>query len=336
LLDDFFNNKTNNPILWNDTYKELYVAATMGTGIDLSTVKYNTPEFDLITNLVKDAGRFSAYKDNQFKNDLQQLANSSATIDDFKSKARPLIKTYKNYLDVEKANAIGSSQMAKKWQGFEKNADIYPNLRYRAVMDSHTRADHAQLNGVILPITDPFWNTHYPPNGYGCRCSVTQTDKPATASVPAYSPPAGFDFNAGKDKRLFSETAGYYKNGNNQTVDATATNLLNNASLKFGLNQINKVFKAPELGKVAVTEAGFNDALNRPYTDFFEKNAALANVNGLLNDKSLTWFEKLYHGTDPDVKIQHYAEITLNNKKAFLVVNELTNGEKHFYGIVEY
>lgn len=45
-------------------------------------------------------------------------------------------------------------------------------LRYSAVLDTHTRADHAKLHGVILPKDDPFWQSNYPPNGFNCRCKV--------------------------------------------------------------------------------------------------------------------------------------------------------------------
>ncbi|MCP1217121.1 phage minor head protein [Acetobacter orientalis] len=27
-------------------------------------------------------------------------------------------------------------------------------------------------DGMILPANDPWWNTHYPPNGWQCHCTV--------------------------------------------------------------------------------------------------------------------------------------------------------------------
>lgn len=32
------------------------------------------------------------------------------------------------------------------------------------------RVEHQQWDGLALPKDDPFWNTHFPPNGWGCRC----------------------------------------------------------------------------------------------------------------------------------------------------------------------
>ncbi len=45
-------------------------------------------------------------------------------------------------------------------------------FRYTAVLDRLTRPAHAKLHGIILAKTDPFWDTNYPPNGWGCRCKV--------------------------------------------------------------------------------------------------------------------------------------------------------------------
>lgn len=50
--------------------------------------------------------------------------------------------------------------------------DSFPYLKYITRGDSHTRASHAELDGKILPVDDPFWKDHYPPWEYGCRCIV--------------------------------------------------------------------------------------------------------------------------------------------------------------------
>lgn len=45
-------------------------------------------------------------------------------------------------------------------------------LRYVAVKDDRTRPSHLNWHGTVLPIDHPFWDTHYPPNGWGCRCTI--------------------------------------------------------------------------------------------------------------------------------------------------------------------
>ena len=34
------------------------------------------------------------------------------------------------------------------------------------------RQHHLAWNGLVLKADDPFWATHYPPNGWGCKCKV--------------------------------------------------------------------------------------------------------------------------------------------------------------------
>ena len=56
------------------------------------------------------------------------------------------------------------------WVRQQRNKRIAPYLQFSAVNDSRTRPSHAALHGVIKHIDDPFWETHYPPLGFNCRC----------------------------------------------------------------------------------------------------------------------------------------------------------------------
>lgn len=65
-----------------------------------------------------------------------------------------------------------SATMAGRWAQLQANADRRPFLQYRTAGDARVRPQHRQWNGRIYPISDAFWTTHYPPNGWGCRCTV--------------------------------------------------------------------------------------------------------------------------------------------------------------------
>lgn len=91
------------------------------------------------------------------------------------------------------------SRAAGRWTRIQELKSVRPYLRYTAVMDSRTRPEHRQWHGVILPVDHPWWDTHFPPCGWFCRCTVRQlseremTAKGWTVSdVPPEGPPMLF------------------------------------------------------------------------------------------------------------------------------------------------
>lgn len=137
---------------------------------------------------------------NQFLNDVQK-------IDDTYNKA---------YLNAEYNHAQASAEMAAKWEGYEEDGDEY-YLQYRTAGDDKVRPEHAALNGVTLPMSDPFWDEYFPPNGWNCRCTVVQVLKekyPATDRTEAFrrgrealakDTKGIFHFNPGKQEKTFPD-----------------------------------------------------------------------------------------------------------------------------------
>lgn len=69
------------------------------------------------------------------------------------------------------------AQASGRWERFQAAKAGMPYLVYTAVLDERTRPLHARWGGrggvrIVLPIDHPFWLTHYPPNGWRCRCIV--------------------------------------------------------------------------------------------------------------------------------------------------------------------
>lgn len=63
---------------------------------------------------------------------------------------------------------------AGRWEDIQRAKEYAPYLEYTAVMDRRTRPQHAAWDGIVLPVDHPFWRTHFPPNGWNCRCNVLQ------------------------------------------------------------------------------------------------------------------------------------------------------------------
>ncbi len=76
---------------------------------------------------------------------------------------------------------LRTAYAAGKWQQAQATKDRRPYLRYVAVLDRRTRPDHRGWHGTVLPIDAAWWATHYPPCGWGCRCTVqTLSDRDLT------------------------------------------------------------------------------------------------------------------------------------------------------------
>lgn len=93
-----------------------------------------------------------------------------------------------------------------RWQQQEKVAVSRPYLMYDAVNDSRTRPSHAILDNTVLPRSDSFWQTHYPPLGYNCRClviSLSESQAQArgiTKDKPTVGADEGFGLNVAQFK----------------------------------------------------------------------------------------------------------------------------------------
>lgn len=95
----------------------------------------------------------------------------------FLNDVRSIDQTYNhNYLRAEYNFVNASADMAARWEQFQQDGDRY-NLQYRTANDGKVRPEHAELHGVTLPPSDPFWSVYYPPNGWNCRCTVVQVRK---------------------------------------------------------------------------------------------------------------------------------------------------------------
>ena len=106
------------------------------------------------------------------------------TFEAFSNDVRKIDKTYNsNYLRAEYNFVQSSAEMAAKWERFSEDGDRY-NLQYRTANDDKVRPEHAALNGVTLPPSDPFWEEYYPPNGWNCRCTVVQVRKSKYPATP--------------------------------------------------------------------------------------------------------------------------------------------------------
>jgi hypothetical protein len=74
---------------------------------------------------------------------------------------------------IYRAN-LRTARAAGQWARIERSRRTHPYLVYELGPSENHREEHVAWSGLILPVDHPFWRSHMPPNGWGCKCRVRQ------------------------------------------------------------------------------------------------------------------------------------------------------------------
>ena len=66
------------------------------------------------------------------------------------------------------------SYSASQWQRIQTLKKVKPFLVYSTMKDDRVRPSHRAWEGITLPVDHPWWDDHFPPKGWRCRCTVYQ------------------------------------------------------------------------------------------------------------------------------------------------------------------
>lgn len=72
---------------------------------------------------------------------------------------------------------VRQAQATGRWERIERGRARKPLVLYRTMRDERVRASHRMWDGLVLPVESDFWQTHYPPNGWRCRCTAYAVDE---------------------------------------------------------------------------------------------------------------------------------------------------------------
>lgn len=67
-----------------------------------------------------------------------------------------------------------TARAAGQWDRIQRTLKTHPYLQYNLGPSEHHRIEHESWNKLVLPANDPFWQTHFAPNGWGCKCRIRQ------------------------------------------------------------------------------------------------------------------------------------------------------------------
>jgi SPP1 gp7 family putative phage head morphogenesis protein len=83
-----------------------------------------------------------------------------------------------------------NSYAAGRWASIQRNKADRPYLMYNHNPSLHPRPEHEAWDGTTLPVDDPWWDTHFTPNGWFCHCttiSLSQDQYDRMQGDPAFS-----------------------------------------------------------------------------------------------------------------------------------------------------
>lgn len=70
---------------------------------------------------------------------------------------------------IYQTNILTSAAAAQERQA-RAMPDVFTHAKYVCMMMPTSREQHKAWNGTVLPVNDPWWEKHSPPNGFGCLC----------------------------------------------------------------------------------------------------------------------------------------------------------------------
>lgn len=349
LLENIYNNDSiDKKKLLKETFSVFNNGVTKGYGKQLSNVVYNSPDFKMLTELQYNSGVFAAFKNHTQITELVKLLKDTngklRPWKEFKTAALKLDEKYNTkWLKVEYDQAVTSARAARRWQDIERTKHLYPNLQYISVQDDRTRALHKKWHGIVLPIGHAFWNTHYTPNDYGCRCTVRRTDKPVNTKGYAVNDmpnlPPQFNQNVGKTGKVYNENHPYFKTKNYKQVASFARQALvsfQRTDIKQFLKQTKATKKqyASQIGKVTISNSAVKELLGKYSSQEYMRNNLLYNVKGLFKE-ALYIKSAVSSKVNPMVNKYHYLLVKVADTSFYLNVREMTTGEMILYAITD-
>lgn len=163
---DFFRGKTSLPTrAWADVYKEEH---------DWAFVVAGASKRDLLTDL---------------RGSVEKAIAGGGTLEQFRKDFDQVVAKHGwqyNGGRGWRTRVIYETNLRQSYNAGREAQMADPELRkarpyglYRHGDSAHPRPMHLSWNGTVLPLDDPWWSTHSPQNGWGCKCKkfmVSQRD----------------------------------------------------------------------------------------------------------------------------------------------------------------
>ena len=161
---DYFKQKINLPTKrWNDLEGAMHTRAFTVAGAMRADIL-----LDFRNAVDKAIEKGESLQD--FRNRFYQIASKWRESDpsfDEKMK-KPKYGAWRSKV-IYQTNMLTAAAAAQERQAREM-PEVFTHAKYICMMMPTSRDEHKAWNGTVLPINDPWWEKHSPPNGFGCLC----------------------------------------------------------------------------------------------------------------------------------------------------------------------
>lgn len=146
--------------------------------LNLPTATWDTIWEGMHTRAFTVAGAMQDDLIQDFKNAIDKAISQGTTLQEFQKDFDTIVETHgwayngsrgwRSALIFE--TNIKTMYSAGRWKQ-QTDPDVLklrPYLMYKHGGSREPRPEHLAWDGLVLPADDPWWNDHYPPNGWGC------------------------------------------------------------------------------------------------------------------------------------------------------------------------
>lgn len=175
---DYFRDKTLSPrFSWLDVWGQEHAHAFTVAAVTETRV---LGEFKAGIDQAIAAGHgFEAFRD-EMRQRLTPLGWwGPREVADPEGHSKPKMVNFANpqRLQVTFWSNMRAARAAGQWNRIQRTKRALPFLLYVRSTAERKRPEHLGWVGIILPVDHEFWRTHFPPNGWMCKCSVRQIDQ---------------------------------------------------------------------------------------------------------------------------------------------------------------
>ena len=235
---------------------------------------------------------------------------------------------------------LRAARAAGQWERIQATKTILPYLIYVLTTALEPREEHLTWVDTILPVDHPFWQTHFPPNGWGCKCSVRQIGRVEAERLGGVTPPPSTPTVTFRNRRT-GETIevpegidpGWHTNPGSARAaglgQALADKLSRVPDPDLRAAQVERIVATPEFGRLAAGRAAAGASL--PVGEVpsgLLPGAAAAPIVSLSSDTV-----KAQLRAHPEATISAYAALPAFLKHADSFAGR--EGELHFVGVIE-